>query len=144
MGAAEFEAVHNVERALRAGSVHQIIPAAELRLRIIAAVERAMARMSNASAAEPVGQVRAGNVPTCGPQSSRTGDDEAQQLQIRNDHRTYLYRGPKLDNGDSTRPRARDWVASERACPEFQDDPTVRTGVLRQGPSRRQLPGELM
>ncbi len=28
--AAEFEAVHNVERARQVGSVHQIIPAAEL------------------------------------------------------------------------------------------------------------------
>jgi acetyl/propionyl-CoA carboxylase alpha subunit/acetyl-CoA carboxylase carboxyltransferase component len=42
--AAEFEAVHNVERAHRMGSVHAIIPAAELRPRIVAAVERGMAR----------------------------------------------------------------------------------------------------
>ena len=42
--AAEFEAVHNVERAQRVGSVHQIIPAVELRSRIVAAVERGMAR----------------------------------------------------------------------------------------------------
>ena len=42
--AAEFEAVHTVERALRVGSVHAIIPAAELRPRIAEAVERGMAR----------------------------------------------------------------------------------------------------
>jgi acetyl/propionyl-CoA carboxylase alpha subunit/acetyl-CoA carboxylase carboxyltransferase component len=42
--AAEFEAVHNVERAQRVGSVHAIIPAAELRPRIAAALERGMAR----------------------------------------------------------------------------------------------------
>jgi acetyl/propionyl-CoA carboxylase alpha subunit/acetyl-CoA carboxylase carboxyltransferase component len=42
--AAEFEAVHNVERAQRVGSVHSIIPAAELRSSIVAAVERGMAR----------------------------------------------------------------------------------------------------
>ena len=42
--AAEFEAVHNVERAREVGSVHSIIPAAELRPRIVAAIERGMAR----------------------------------------------------------------------------------------------------
>jgi hypothetical protein len=42
--AAEFEAVHNVERARQVGSVHAIIPAAELRPSIAAAVERGMAR----------------------------------------------------------------------------------------------------
>ena len=42
--AAEFEAVHDIERAQRVGSVHAIIPAAELRPRLIAAVERGMAR----------------------------------------------------------------------------------------------------
>ena len=42
--AAEFEAVHNVERARQVSSVHQIIPAAELRPSIVAAVERGMAR----------------------------------------------------------------------------------------------------
>lgn len=41
--APEFEAVHTVERALRVGSVHAIIPAAELRPRIAEAVERGMA-----------------------------------------------------------------------------------------------------
>ena len=46
--AAEFEAVHNVERARQMGSVHSIIPAAELRPRIIAAVERGMARTADA------------------------------------------------------------------------------------------------
>jgi hypothetical protein len=42
--AAEFEAVHNVERARQMGSVHSIIPAAELRPSIVAAMERGMAR----------------------------------------------------------------------------------------------------
>jgi acetyl/propionyl-CoA carboxylase alpha subunit/acetyl-CoA carboxylase carboxyltransferase component len=42
--AAEFEAVHNVERARQVGSVHSIIPAAGLRPSIIAAVERGIAR----------------------------------------------------------------------------------------------------
>jgi acetyl-CoA carboxylase carboxyltransferase component len=42
--AAEFEAVHDIERARRMGSVHDIIPAAELRPRLIAAVERGMDR----------------------------------------------------------------------------------------------------
>ena len=42
--AAEFEAIHNVERARQVGSVHSIIPAAELRPSIVAAVERGMAR----------------------------------------------------------------------------------------------------
>jgi hypothetical protein len=46
--AAEFEAVHNVERARQVGSVHAIIPAAELRPRIITAVERGMARTAGA------------------------------------------------------------------------------------------------
>jgi acetyl-CoA carboxylase carboxyltransferase component len=46
--AAEFEAVHNVERARQVGSVHSIIPAAELRPTIIAAVERGMARTAGA------------------------------------------------------------------------------------------------
>ena len=42
--AAEFESVHNIERAQRVGSVHSIVPAAELRSQLIAAVERGMAR----------------------------------------------------------------------------------------------------
>jgi acetyl-CoA carboxylase carboxyltransferase component len=47
--AAEFEAVHNVERARQVGSVHSIIPAADLRRRIVVAVEDGMARMSETS-----------------------------------------------------------------------------------------------
>ncbi|WP_448639256.1 ATP-binding protein [Geodermatophilus sp. URMC 63] len=42
--AAEFEAVHDIERARQMGSVHAIIPAAELRPRLIDAVERGMER----------------------------------------------------------------------------------------------------
>ncbi|HEX2076027.1 MAG TPA: carboxyl transferase domain-containing protein [Geodermatophilus sp.] len=43
--AAEFEAIHSIERARQVGSVHAIIPAAELRPRLIAAVERGMERV---------------------------------------------------------------------------------------------------
>jgi hypothetical protein len=43
--AAEFEAVHDIERARRVGSVHAIIPAAELRPRLVEAVERGMERV---------------------------------------------------------------------------------------------------
>ena len=42
--AAEFDAMHSIERAVAVGSVHAIIPAAELRPRLIAAVERGLAR----------------------------------------------------------------------------------------------------
>jgi acetyl-CoA carboxylase carboxyltransferase component len=44
--AAEFEAVHDIERARQVGSVHDIIPAAELRPQLIDAVERGMERAS--------------------------------------------------------------------------------------------------
>jgi acetyl-CoA carboxylase carboxyltransferase component len=43
--AAEFDAIHSVERALRVGSVHRIIAAESLRPELIAAVERGIARM---------------------------------------------------------------------------------------------------
>ncbi|MET0577894.1 MAG: carboxyl transferase domain-containing protein, partial [Ilumatobacteraceae bacterium] len=43
--AAEFDAVHSVERAQAVGSVHRIIAAADLRPELIAAVERGMARI---------------------------------------------------------------------------------------------------
>ena len=59
--AAEFEAVHNVERARQVGSVHSIIPAAELRPTIIAAVERGMARTEEGSAYRPVPQMAGGD-----------------------------------------------------------------------------------
>ncbi|MBJ8348723.1 carboxyl transferase domain-containing protein, partial [Antrihabitans sp. YC2-6] len=42
--AQEFEAVHNIDRALEVGSVHRIVPAAELRPGIVAAIERGMKR----------------------------------------------------------------------------------------------------
>ncbi len=42
--AAQFEGIHNIERARDVGSVHAIIPAGELRPRLIDAVERGMAR----------------------------------------------------------------------------------------------------
>jgi hypothetical protein len=42
--AAEFEAVHDIARAQRVGSVHEIVPAAELRPRLLEAVERGMAK----------------------------------------------------------------------------------------------------
>jgi acetyl/propionyl-CoA carboxylase alpha subunit/acetyl-CoA carboxylase carboxyltransferase component len=44
--AAEFEQVHNIERALRVGSVHAIIPAPQLRPHLIDAVERGMERVA--------------------------------------------------------------------------------------------------
>ncbi|MFD4291732.1 carboxyl transferase domain-containing protein [Rhodococcus sp. NPDC058505] len=46
--AAEFEAIHNIERAKEVGSVHDIVPAADLRPRLVAAVERGMGRVLNA------------------------------------------------------------------------------------------------
>ncbi|MBS1693324.1 MAG: ATP-grasp domain-containing protein [Actinobacteria bacterium] len=46
--AAEFEAVHNIERAQRVGSVHAIIAAIELRPKIAEALERGMARVGGA------------------------------------------------------------------------------------------------
>jgi len=42
--AAEFEAIHDIERARRVGSVHAIVPAAQLRPELIAAVERGVQR----------------------------------------------------------------------------------------------------
>jgi hypothetical protein len=42
--AAEFDAVHSVERAKEVGSVHRIIAAGDLRPELIAAVARGMAR----------------------------------------------------------------------------------------------------
>ena len=46
--AAEFDAVHSIERARDVGSVHEIVPAAELRPRLVAAVERGMAHATGA------------------------------------------------------------------------------------------------
>ena len=43
--AAEFDAIHTVERAKAVGSVHRIIAAADLRPELIAAVERGIARV---------------------------------------------------------------------------------------------------
>jgi hypothetical protein len=54
--AAEFEAVHNVERARQVGSVHSIIPANELRPSIVTALERGMARTVDALGLAPVGR----------------------------------------------------------------------------------------
>ena len=48
--AAEFEGIHDIERAREVGSVHTIVPAAELRPQLIAAVERGMARTAVAPA----------------------------------------------------------------------------------------------
>jgi acetyl-CoA carboxylase carboxyltransferase component len=44
--AAEFDAVHTVERAREVGSVHRIIPAAELRPALVDALERGIARIT--------------------------------------------------------------------------------------------------
>ncbi len=48
--AAEFEQIHNIERAREVGSVHTIVPAAQLRSYLIEAVERGMARTSEVGA----------------------------------------------------------------------------------------------
>ncbi len=50
--AAEFERVHTIERAQQVGSVHEIVPAAQLRPRLIRAVERGIER---AGSTAPVG-----------------------------------------------------------------------------------------
>ena len=42
--AAEFDAIHTVERAEQVGSVHRIVPAARLRPYLVEAVERGMRR----------------------------------------------------------------------------------------------------
>jgi acetyl-CoA carboxylase carboxyltransferase component len=46
--AAEFEQIHNIERAREVGSVHTIIPAVELRPYLIKAIERGMAKTGGA------------------------------------------------------------------------------------------------
>jgi acetyl-CoA carboxylase carboxyltransferase component len=48
--AAEFEQIHNIQRAREVGSVHTIVPAAQLRSYLIEAVERGMARTSEVGA----------------------------------------------------------------------------------------------
>ena len=48
--AAEFEQIHNIERAREVGSVHTIVPAAQLRSYLIEAIERGMARTSGVGA----------------------------------------------------------------------------------------------
>lgn len=45
--AAEFEGIHNIERAREVGSVHDIVPAADLRPRLVDAVERGMGKVLN-------------------------------------------------------------------------------------------------
>jgi acetyl/propionyl-CoA carboxylase alpha subunit/acetyl-CoA carboxylase carboxyltransferase component len=47
--ATEFDRVHSIERAQQVGSVHTIIPAAELRPRLVDAVERGMRRATSAA-----------------------------------------------------------------------------------------------
>jgi acetyl-CoA carboxylase carboxyltransferase component len=47
--AAEFDAVHTIQRAQEVGSVHEIIPAARLRPALIEAVERGMQRVLDRS-----------------------------------------------------------------------------------------------
>jgi acetyl/propionyl-CoA carboxylase alpha subunit/acetyl-CoA carboxylase carboxyltransferase component len=51
--AAEFDAVHSVQRAQAVGSVHRIIPAAALRPELIAAVERGIAKIDARLTATP-------------------------------------------------------------------------------------------
>ena len=43
--AAEFDAIHSVERALAVGSIDEIIPAAEIRPALVAAIDRGVARV---------------------------------------------------------------------------------------------------
>ena len=43
--AAEFDAIHSVERARDVGSVHRIIPAVSFRSSLIEAVRRGMAKI---------------------------------------------------------------------------------------------------
>ncbi|MCU1501716.1 MAG: ATP-grasp protein [Ilumatobacteraceae bacterium] len=56
--AAEFDAVHSVQRALQVGSVHRIIAAASLRPALIDAVERGLARQDAAASSGPSGEAR--------------------------------------------------------------------------------------
>ena len=49
--AAEFDRIHSVERAVRVGSVHTLIPAACLRPYLIEAVERGIRRVLDGKAA---------------------------------------------------------------------------------------------
>ncbi len=46
--AREFDAIHDIERALRVGSVHRIIPPAQLRPYLVDALERGMVRALSA------------------------------------------------------------------------------------------------
>jgi acetyl/propionyl-CoA carboxylase alpha subunit/acetyl-CoA carboxylase carboxyltransferase component len=61
--AAQFDAVHSVERAVRMGSVSRIIPPASLRPYLIDAVERGMRRTLDRSAADHDGAGLADRVP---------------------------------------------------------------------------------
>ena len=54
--AAEFDSVHNVQRALRVGSIHRIIPAADLRPYLIEAVRRAWTGLGPAARRRPEGR----------------------------------------------------------------------------------------
>ena len=61
--AAEFDAVHSVHRALRVGSVHEIIPPSRLRPRLIEAIEAGVQAASSAApepaaGSEPLGYER--------------------------------------------------------------------------------------
>jgi acetyl-CoA carboxylase carboxyltransferase component len=53
--AAEFDGIHSVERAVRVGSVHTVIPAARLRPYLIEAVERGIRRELDRTAAGTAG-----------------------------------------------------------------------------------------
>jgi len=59
--AAEFEQIHNIERAREVGSVHTIIPAVQLRPYLITAIERGMAKAAG-SAGQANGAVARGAV----------------------------------------------------------------------------------
>jgi acetyl-CoA carboxylase carboxyltransferase component/biotin carboxyl carrier protein len=51
--AEEFDGIHSVQRALQVGSIHRILPAAELRPYLIDAVERGMAKEATAPERPP-------------------------------------------------------------------------------------------
>ncbi len=63
----EFDGIHDIQRALRVGSVDQIIPAAELRPFIIEALERRLKLASPAAAPTEAATASATTTPAAGP-----------------------------------------------------------------------------
>jgi len=71
--AAEFDGIHNIQRALAVGSVDKIIRAADLRPYIIDAVERGMARSA------PTGWVAAASYASAAPDPAVVGFPASQE-----------------------------------------------------------------